>query len=63
MRKCKLCQKSIEHKHANAKFCNQKCKDKYHNITNPRGYFAQSADDDDNIGHIFESGYFGHGQE
>jgi len=43
MRKCKLCSKSIEHKHVNAKFCNKKCKDNFHNITNPRGYFAHLA--------------------
>jgi hypothetical protein len=39
-RTCRNCDKSIEHKHINAKFCGQKCKDKYHNRTNPRGIFA-----------------------
>ena len=39
-RTCRNCNKSIDHKHINAKFCGQKCKDKYHNRTNPRGIFA-----------------------
>lgn len=33
------CGSSINHKHINAKFLNQKHKDKFHNINNPRGYF------------------------
>jgi len=49
------------------KFCCNKHKDQYHNFNNPRGKFAHLAnnqdDIDDNIGHPFESGYFGHGQE
>lgn len=39
-RRCKNCDNIIAHKHINAKFCGQKCKDKYHNRTNPRGKFA-----------------------
>lgn len=40
-RLCKCgCGHSIDHKHINAKFLNQKHKDKYHNINNPRGQFA-----------------------
>lgn len=39
-RRCKNCNNTIEHKHINAKFCGQKCKDKFHNRTNPRGKFA-----------------------
>lgn len=37
-RECKWCHCSIDHKHKNAKFCGVKCKDQYHNATNPRGY-------------------------
>lgn len=32
-RRCKNCDNIIDHKHINAKFCGQKCKDKYHNRT------------------------------
>ena len=37
MRRCKnpKCKKNISHKHPNAKFCKTKCKDNYHNTTNP----------------------------
>jgi len=60
MRRCKQCNKSIEHKHKNAKFCKQKCKDKYHNVNNPRGYFAHLAGESNNLhdyedAHIFSS--------
>lgn len=37
MRKCKGCPKDISHKHPNAKFCGQRCKDNYWNRENPRG--------------------------
>ena len=48
MRKCKCgCGKSIEHKHPNAKFYNQKHKDKYWNYVNPRGIFEYLKDIDD----------------
>lgn len=40
-RRCKNCDRSIAKKHANAKFCGNRCKDDYHNRTNPRGYGAQ----------------------
>jgi len=30
--------------HPNKKFCNQRCKDRYHNIRNPRGRFAHLAE-------------------
>ena len=43
MRTCKQCGKSIEHKHPNAKFCGQKCKDRFHNIHNPCGLYARIA--------------------
>ena len=40
-RKCKCgCGHSIDHKHPNAKFLNQRHKDKYHNWNNPRGKFS-----------------------
>lgn len=38
-RRCKGCSTSIAHKHVNAKFCCQRCKDRYHNTVNPRGYY------------------------
>lgn len=37
-RKCKGCSRSIAHKHVNAKFCGHRCKDRYWNAVNPRGY-------------------------
>lgn len=43
-RKCKYCGKSIAHKHPNAKFCNTKHKDKYHNKHNPRGIYAHLSE-------------------
>jgi len=60
-------------KPARRKFCCNDHKDKFHNRNNPRGFGARlncsqlDMDDvndiDDNIGHIFQSGYFGHGQD
>lgn len=43
-RKCKFCNKSIAHKHQNAKFCCLKHKDKYHNLINPRGFYQPTVD-------------------
>lgn len=41
LRLCKCgCGKSIGHKHLNAKFYNQKHKDRHHNTLNPRGKFS-----------------------
>jgi hypothetical protein len=40
---CLQCNKS----HKRKKFCSNKCKDRYHNIHNPRGKFAHLK----NIGH------------
>jgi hypothetical protein len=46
-RKCKCgCGSSINHKHKNAKFLNQKHKDSYHNWNNPRGKFSHLSDYD-----------------
>lgn len=45
-RVCQNCGASIEHKHINARSCSQKCKDKYHNRFNPRGYGAIKLDVD-----------------
>lgn len=40
-RNCKCgCGSSINHKHPNAHFLNQKHKDRYWNVVNPRGKFA-----------------------
>lgn len=36
-RKCPNCGAKITG-HPNKKFCNSRCKDAYHNRTNPRGY-------------------------
>lgn len=47
-RKCKCgCGANIDHKHINAKFLNQKHKDRYHNKNNPRGYSLRQRDSDD----------------
>lgn len=32
--------------HKNKKFCGSKCKDRYHNKHNPRGYFARDEKSD-----------------
>lgn len=42
MKTCPNCGKAIKG-HPNKKFCHQRCKDKYHNRTNPRGIFAHLA--------------------
>lgn len=43
VRRCKGCSTPINHKHVNAKFCCQRCKDRYHNTTNPRGYYQPTV--------------------
>lgn len=43
-RKCKGCRKDISTKHPNAKFCTQRCKDKYWNRVNPRGLGVYQED-------------------
>lgn len=45
-KKCKGCPKSFEG-HPLKKFCSQKCKDRYHNTVNPRGYGAVKKTYDD----------------
>lgn len=44
-RKCPNCGNRV-HGHPNKRFCGQRCKDKYHNRTNPRGYYAPENKDD-----------------
>lgn len=39
-RKCPNCSRRVSG-HPNKKFCNSRCKDRYHNRTNPRGYGAR----------------------
>ncbi len=39
IRICKGCVTNINYKHPNDKSCSQKCKDRYWNIKNPRGYY------------------------
>lgn len=47
-RTCKCgCGASISHKHQNAKFLNQKHKDRYWNEVNPRGKFVHLGMEDD----------------
>lgn len=43
--------------HPNKIFCGKKCKDRYHNRVNPRGYFAHLAEerDADDNEHPFSS--------
>ena len=57
MTKCKLPECDNE---ARIKFCSNKCKDKWHNRNNPRGYFAHLNPDNisdnehyDNMTHPF----------
>lgn len=52
-RKCPTCGKSIEHKHLNARFCCTKCKDRYHNTNNPRGYYSPDNKDIEDDDHPF----------
>ena len=40
---CKQCGR----KHNRKKFCSNKCKDRYHNLHNPRGKFAHLKDKKD----------------
>ena len=54
-RTCKCgCGYGIDHKHKNAKFLNQKHKDRYHNWNNPRGKFAHLAAEG-NTGEMWEN--------
>lgn len=41
-RKCPNCGRPVVG-HPNKKFCNSKCKDRYHNVRNPRGVYAHLA--------------------
>jgi len=45
-RKCPNCNKSIQG-HPNKKFCNSRCKDRYWNRVNPRGFAGRDPWDDD----------------
>lgn len=42
-RYCPNCLRKITG-HKNKKFCNSRCKDRYHNLKNPRGIFAHLKD-------------------
>jgi len=42
-RKCPNCSRQVSG-HPNKRFCAQRCKDNYHNRTNPRGYGAEKPD-------------------
>lgn len=78
MVKCKCCGKEMKGAHPNKKFCSNRgrgnCKDAFHNRKPSRSYrteifgipYNRRRDDwDDEIeyGHIFASGWDGHGQE
>jgi len=54
MRNCKQCGRLIKHKHPNAKFCNLRCKDRFHNTHNPRGYGLKERDIEDEF-HPYDS--------
>lgn len=61
-KKCPNCGRSVKG-HPNKKFCNSSCKDRYHNRTNPRGYYAPKDEYDE--GHYegmnaMEEGWDGH---
>ena len=57
---CPYCQRTVKG-HPNKKFCGQKCKDRYHNTVNPRGYGARRDDDWHEAGmNAMEEGWDGH---
>lgn len=37
---CDFCENETKRKHPSQRFCKTKCKDRYHNRQNPRGYYA-----------------------
>ena len=55
----KNCHKDISHKHPNAKFCKDRCRFRYHNRTNPRGFGVVSEQDQMAID-SFDPGWDGH---
>lgn len=60
MKHCPFCN-SIVKGHPNKKFCNTSCKDRYHNHTNPRGYFAHLHPCNHDVGlDAMEDGWDGH---
>lgn len=61
-RDCKCgCGRSIKHKHVNAKFFNQKHKDKYWNEENPRsGYYKSEQREHNEVMDMVESGWDAH---
>lgn len=48
IRQCPNCHKTVSG-HPNKVFCNSNCRYKYHNRTNPRGYYAHLHSTDINI--------------
>ena len=50
MKKCPNCNKKVIG-HKNKKFCNSKCKDKFHNRNNPRGFYKSTNPDDNEHPH------------
>lgn len=56
-KRCPHCGSAIKG-HPNKKFCGPRCKDKFHNETNPRGYFRHLNDEferDMDAAHPFNS--------
>lgn len=41
--KCARCGRKVEAKHPSKRFCGSKCKDRYHNLHNPRGTYRHLA--------------------
>lgn len=50
VRLCPNCNKIVKG-HPNKVYCNSRCKDKYHNTHNPRGYFAHLAHSNREVDH------------
>jgi hypothetical protein len=54
---CPNCNRKVTG-HPNKKFCGSKCKDRYHNRVNPRGYGLRALEDD--AMNAMEEGWDGH---
>ena len=65
MEKCKHCKGKYIKKHPSQKFCKIKCKDRFHNKHNPRGYGLRDREAEKKSDHeagldAMESGWGGH---
>lgn len=59
MKNCPNCGRTVKG-HPNKKFCGQKCKDRFHNFTNPRGYYKPKDDWHEEAMSAMEEGWDGH---